>query len=229
MSGLIRITTEDGRLILAATAWRTNAELIRDVAALGYLDKEVVTLDPTYGRGKWWSLWRPFTLIAHDLYTLDGVDFRQLPEEDGSVGQVAYDPAYVCPGGRATSTLPDFNDRFGLSMTPRTPAALQEMNDAGLKECLRVVAPGGVVLVKAQDYVWSGRLQLGTHWTLSHALAVGFTVVDRLEHIGHARAQPGGRTREGPNGERVPTRQQHARRNLSTLFVLRAPRRRRVS
>jgi hypothetical protein len=35
--------------ILAATSWRSNAELIADCAALGYLRANWLTLDPTYG------------------------------------------------------------------------------------------------------------------------------------------------------------------------------------
>lgn len=41
--------------VLAATAWKTNADLIVDCARLGYLRKEWITLDPTYGRGLWWA------------------------------------------------------------------------------------------------------------------------------------------------------------------------------
>ena len=39
--------------ILAAQYWKDNAALIADVAKL-YLDADVRTLDPTWGRGGWW-------------------------------------------------------------------------------------------------------------------------------------------------------------------------------
>ena len=64
------------------------------------------------------------------------------------------------------------------------------MNDAGLAECYRVVRPKGIVIVKSQDYVTSGKLYPGTHYTLTAALAMGFTLEDRLEHLGHVRPQP---------------------------------------
>lgn len=207
--------------VMAATRWPTNADLIADVARLGYLCPSDVVLDPTYGRGIWWKKWRPTELIAHDL-RLDGVDFRRLPEASGSVDAAAYDPPYVCVGGRATSTLAakgsDMHARYGMDTAPRTPAALQDMNDAGLAELVRVVKPKGIVLVKCQDYVWSRRLYLGTFHTLSAALALGMELVDRLEHITNPRPQP-----ERTRADGRPSVQQHARRNLSTLFVLRAP------
>lgn len=194
--------------VLAATPWNSNAELIADCARLGYLRSDWLTLDPTYGKGTWWNVWRPLQLWTHDLAD-DGVDFRSLPYSDASFDAVAFDPPYVCVGGRATSTLPGFHQRYGLTDAPRTPAGVQELIDDGLTDAHRVVKPGGHVLVKCQDYIWSGRLWLGTHRTLTHALGLGFEVVDRLEHLSGVRPQPPGR------------RQVHARRNLSTLFVLR--------
>jgi hypothetical protein len=209
--------------VLAAHRWPNNAALIRDVARLRYLRKDWVTLDPTYGRGNWWKLWRPDTLICHDLYNLDGIDFRQLPEPDECFDAIAYDPPYVSVGGRKTTSMPGMHDAYGLTAAPRTPAELQTMIDDGLKEMMRVLKPGGVCLVKCQDYVSSGKLWIGTHHTLTHALDVGFRCVDRFEHIGTPRPQP---KRKRADGERV--RQHHARRNLSTLFVLERPKQRRT-
>jgi hypothetical protein len=198
-------------LVHAATAWNSNADLIADCARLGYLNASWLTLDPTYGRGNWWSLWRPAQLTCHDI-AQDGVDFRRLPHGDDSFEAIAFDPPYVCPGGRATSTTQEMHSRYGMNGTSfRTPAELQAIINDGLTEMRRVVTPKGIVLVKCMDYVTSGKLFAGTHYTLTHALGLGFDLVDRLEHIGSA----------GPQSQK---RQVHARRNLSTLFVLRAPR-----
>jgi hypothetical protein len=245
--------TNPPTVILAAERWRTNGDLIS--AALELHAPAVATryrlpvheldvVDVTWGRGRWWTRTRPPRLVAHDL-NLDGVDFTALPEADGTYHVAAYDPPYVAVGGRATSTLPDFLDRYGLVDAPKGPALLQHgLINPGLAEVHRVLKPGGIALVKCQDYVSSGHLWLGTHWTLTHALNLGFTCTDRIEHLGHARAQPAGRTRKcgacngrghlksrhrdpiltpctacGTTG-RTDTRQHHARRNLSTLFVL---------
>lgn len=218
--------------VLAAHSWRTNAELIADVAEL-YLDRSWRILDPTFGRGIWWNAWAPSAelggeLVTHDL-RIDGTDFRELPHDDATFDAVAFDPPYVAAGGRATSTLgarrgpvengrgplrrtregSDFHDRYGMTEAPNTPAGVQQLIDDGLAEAARVVRPGGVVLVKCQDYVSSGKLWPGTHLTLTRALELDLELVDRLEHLAGKRPQPPGR------------RQVHARRNLSTLFVLR--------
>lgn len=189
---------------MAAQSWANNAELIADVAALYFPAVETV-LDVTYGRGRWWTKYHPPVLLAHDLYVLDGVDFRDLPEAADAVEVVAFDPPYVSMGGRETSTLPDMTDRYGMLRAPRTPLDLRGYIADGLFECARVSSH--LVIVKCQDYISSGRYQPATHWLLEDAGSMGLELIDRFEHITRPRPQPPGR------------RQVHARRNLSTLFV----------
>ena len=196
--------------MLAASAWPTNAHLIEAVATLGYLRYEDRVLDPTFGRGVWWGRWRPAELVTHDIRQ-DGVDFRDLPYADGEFDAAVFDPPYVSVGGRKTTGLPDLHDRFGLTDAPTTPAGVQALINEGLGEVARVVRPGGLVLVKCQDYISSGKFWPGTHKTTSCALLLGLEIVDRLEHLAGVRPQPPGR------------RQVHARRNLSTLLVFRVP------
>jgi hypothetical protein len=211
-------------LVLAADRWATNGDLIADVHRLGYLRDDDHVLDPTYEKGTWWSRWRPEKLASHHR-AVDGSDFRALPHPDGSFDAIAYDPPYVCPGGRSTSTIQAMHDRYGMNeggaADPnfRTPAELQQIINDGLTEMRRLVRPAvrkalhltagnGVVLVKCKDYIWSGQFWMGTHHTLVHALSLGLVLEDRLEHIGTP----------GPQSQKS---QVHARRNLSTLLVLR--------
>jgi hypothetical protein len=238
-------------LVLAARKYRNNGELVAACAQLGYLRQTDHVLDPTYGNGVWWRSWHPARPPAGEasgkLTTISGLDFRQLPFADAVFDAAAYDPPYVCVGGRSTSGIKDFLARFGMDTAPRTPTELQQLMNDGLTEMARVVKPRSTILMKCADYVWSGKLWLGTHYTLTHALNVGLTVRDRLEMVGNVRAQPGDRTHkcrtcagsghfdaaanggEEPvctvcNGSgRLPTVQQHARRNLSTLFVFTTP------
>ena len=192
--------------VLAADNWADNAALIVDCVRLGYLQADWLTLDPTYGRGLWWTRWQPDQLITHDLRK-DGVDFRALPYPEGHFQASVFDPPYIAQGGRASSTAQDYLDRFGLFDAPPNPRALQEYINAGLSEVSRVTY--GPILVKCKDYISSGEFQPGTHWTLDHAFSLGLDCIDRFEHLGGAGLQPPGR------------RQIHARRNLSTLFVFR--------
>lgn len=193
-------------VVLAANNWPSNAELIADVATL-YIKPTDLVIDVTYGRGIWWKKFRPDNLVTHDL-RLDGVDFRNLPEPDNTFDVVAYDPPYVSVGGRKTTGIADMHDRYGLTDAPTTPQGVHDQMIDGLGEAKRVVKPGGLILMKCQDYISSGKYWPGTHGVLMAAeIIYSLEVVDRFEHIGSPRPQPPGR------------RQVHARRNLSTLFV----------
>lgn len=196
--------------VMAATAWPSNADMIVDMVRLGYLTADDLVLDPTYGSGRWWKKWSPRMLVHHNN-TEDGSDFRDTGYPDNHFDAVAYDPPYVCIGGRKTSGIKSMYDGYGLTDAPRTPDALQDLINCGLSEMKRVVKPKGIILVKCQDYVSSGKLYPGTFNTHYFARLLGLELVDRFEHIGNPRPQPPGR------------RQVHARRNLSTLFIFRKP------
>lgn len=168
--------------MLAATRWPSNAELIRDLAEkLGYLDPGKLTLDPTYGRGIFWKLWQPHPgmLVTHHRPD-DDSDFRALPYPDGHFGQIAYDPPYAAEGGAATSTMRDYAERYGRDTVASAAFAVQLLVNDGLAEMWRLVAEGGIVLVKVMDYIWNADLWLGTHWTTAWAIELGFVVEEEL-------------------------------------------------
>lgn len=192
-----------GPAVPAAHAWPTNAHLIADVHRLGYIDDDDLTVDATYGRGRFWTRWRPARLIAHDL-SIDGVDLRQLPEADGSVDVEALDPPYRLNG---TPDRGEFDGRYGIA-TPTRWQDRVELMHAGIAEAHRVLRPGGRLLYKCQDQVASGQVRWLTHDLTNTAQRLGFTLVDRFDMLTRGRPQPAGR------------RQAHAHGRPSTLLVL---------
>lgn len=186
-------------VVYAATPWNDNGQLIADVANLGYLDGPVV-LDATYGRGTFWSHWKPDALVVHDL-RVDGVDFRNLPEATGTVDAVVLDPPYKLNGTPdvsvderyGTDAYTDWRDRMALIFE-------------GITEATRVLRSDGYLLLKCQDQVCSGHVRWQTVEFTNHARWLGLGLVDSFLMLG-GRPQPPGR------------RQVHARRNYSTLLV----------
>lgn len=195
--------------VLAATSWKSNAHLIEDVARLGYLKSTDVVLDPTYGLGAWWKRWRPAHLETFSREDTPDFDFRAIPADDESYDAVAYDPPYVSKGGRKPSGMDSMNQHYGLTDAPRTPALLQILINEGMDECVRVLKPGGVLLVKTMDYISGGKFFPSTFNTYNHALLLDLTLEDRFLHLTKPRPQDEERT------------QRRARNNVSTLFVFR--------
>lgn len=192
----------------------SNGVLIATVARLGYLgDGAATVLDVTYGRGSFWTRYRPAGLIAHDRYTLDGIDFTALPEADSSVPVVVFDPPYISTGSRETSSVDDLYDRFGLGDLSGW-RAIRALIDAGLAECTRVLARRGYLLVKCMDYTESGRKVWNTFHVHAEAERLGLRVVDRFHHLTGGGPQP------TVNLDGSPREQRTAREVTSMLFVM---------
>lgn len=202
--------------IMACQAWTSNAEMMADAAKLGYIHGRI--LDPTYGLGVFWRRVDRERLVAADIDPVKGAcaglrcDYRALPFPDGTFDTVVFDPPYVAPGGRKTTSVPEFWERYGMADTPSNPRGLYEYNNEGFYEAERVASSGAHILYKSQDYIWGGKLNAVTHWIITEAeTLLDLEYIDRLELLTSPRPQPKGR------------RQLHARRNLSTLLVFRKP------
>ncbi len=184
---------------------QSNGHLIAVAAVLWIKDDDEV-LDVTYGRGLFWTTYRPQHFTSHDIAT-DGVDFRHLPEADGSVDVVVFDPPYIPQGGRDTSTLPDFLDRYGLEEVPHTHRELTEYIAAGIIEAARVLRRGGRLFVKCMDHISGGEYIQGRHNAVSAAMGAGLIQVDEFIHYSGTGPQP------------PRPRQLHSRRAHSFLCV----------
>lgn len=203
-------------VVMAATQWPTNGHMIADVARLGYLRAEWLTLDPTYGLGRWWTVWRPDKLEISDLHTVDPfVDFRDLPCPDGTYEAVAFDPPYKL-NGTPTATV---DGQYGVDKVASRSDRTQLILD-GIKECSRVLAPNGTLLVKCQDQVNGGKVRWQSIEFASYAMSLGLVLVDQLVYLNTPRPQPPRSRLDG-----VESVQQHARRNYSTLLIFEKPRR----
>ncbi len=191
--------------VMAFGAWPSNAEMIEDCARLGYLRPEWRTLDPTYGYGTFWKLWRPTELVACDLDLARSpagfpVDFTDLPFRDEAFDAVVFDPPYKLNG----TPDPAADLRYGIQVPTRWQDRMALIR-RGLEECSRVLG-GGYLLVKCQDQVCSGRVRWQTDEFTVHARLCGLGKVDRFDFPSY-RPQPNGR------------RQVHARRNTSSLLI----------
>lgn len=188
--------------VLAIDTWKNNAELIADVATLGYLNGRV--LDPTYGEGNFWTAWRPTELTACDLVPHKSpigypIDFRNMPWPSRHFNAVMFDPPYKLNG------TPDekLDERYGVHIPTRWQDRMTLILD-GVVECCRLAED--YCLVKCQDQVCSGQVRWQTDDITEVAKVCGMRKVDRLDFLSY-REQPKNR------------RQVHARRNCSTLLV----------
>lgn len=191
--------------ILTATAWPTNADLIADVAKLGYLDGSV--LDVTYGYGVFWQKFKPDDFTACDIDPEKSpighsVDFRCLPISwRREFDTVVLDPPYKLNGTPTDSV----DERYGVHLASTWQDRYANIM-AGMNECMAVTRK--YLLLKCMDQVVSGKKRWQTIDFVNHACGYGkMELVDRFDMLVTPRPQPEGR------------RQLHAQGNYSTLLV----------
>lgn len=207
--------------ISAAQEWSSNGHMIADVVRIGHIRPDDLVLDPTYGKGTWWSVYKHDArkFVALDRKMDANFDFRYAHKYHGGAmagafDVITFDPPYVSTGGRKTSGIPEFNERYGIGGDseddPKTPKALQTLICDGMTSLQKCLKPYGYMFVKCKPYISSGQYFNAPQWTDLHAHLLGMDLIDKLIYVGDVGIQPKGR------------RQVHARNNYSVLSIYRS-------
>lgn len=193
----------------------TNDEVFPRILEL-YVAPGARVADVTWGRGVFWKRVPRgrYELLASDLS--QGIDARALPYADGSLDCVVFDPPYMhTPGGSAHVGHQNF-EAYYQNNRARSGAkyheAVLELYAACGREAWRVLARGGVYVVKCQDEVCANRQRLTHVEVLTDLARVGFVAEDLFVLV-----------RNGKPGVSRVVRQTHARKNHSYFLVLVKP------
>jgi hypothetical protein len=192
----------------------TNAPLFESILRL-YVPERVRVLDMTYGKGNFWrmgGLAQRYSLVRMDA-EVPGcdlhADFRSLPFRAGLFTAAVLDPPYANNGGQhseASGIHRTYNLKPGLSSQ-----GITALYRAGIAEAWRVLHGGGVVIIKCQNQVESGRMQ----WQV-------YRVFNALQETGFEPVQEFVLVRQGTPMMRHGY-QHHARVNDSRFLVARKP------
>lgn len=189
-----------------------NGTLIAQAAKLWIKPTDRVA-DVTYGKGNFWTEFRPRKLVTHDI-AIDGVDFRNLPYRRNSFDVIVLDPPYVSKGGRDTATIDEMDAAYGMYEAPRTPEEVDSLMWAGLAEAKRVLRPGGRIFVKCMDYISSQKYHPMHFTVFGQARLTGF---DLLDMFIFTRKKSGPQPKLNPDG--TTRRQVHSHRAHSYLMI----------
>jgi len=169
----------DPRILTAAVG--SNAELLETVSGF-YIEAGSIVADVTFGKGVFWnnvdtSRWdfRPT-----DINT--GVDCRSLPYKDEEIDVLVFDPPYMHGGKTIKASINQcYHNQNG------SHASIIRLYLGGLLEAWRVLKRGGIVLVKTQDEIESGK-QRWSHVEILQSLElIGFKVVDLFVLVQHGQ------------------------------------------
>ena len=184
----------------------TNADLFSEVLRL-YVERGKCIADVTYGKGVFWRKVPSgaYEVVPSDLQT--GIDFCHLPYRDASFDALVLDPPYMHGGKTVKESI---NDCYKNENTSHE--SIVALYLGGILEARRVLVKSGVLFVKCQDEIESGKQRL-THVELLTILPmVGFRIEDMF--VLHSSSIPAMREQY----------QLHARKNHSYLIVARLTR-----
>lgn len=197
----------NGQVVVSAYVGK-NDVLVADVAKL-FIPHGAVVADVTYGKGGFWKQvdTSRFELRATDLMT--GVDFRHLPYDSSSIDVVVLDPPYIYnPKGTVKDSISGVYQVNESQASIATTDAVIDLYEAGMREAWRVLKPEGLLWVKCQDGIESGKPRWN-HVTLAMVgRNLGFHMRDLFVLV-----QPSRPTIRWPH-------QLHARKNHSYLWVM---------
>lgn len=194
-------------IVLSATTGR-NQDIFPGVARL-YIPERAVVVDPTYGGGNFWI---DVETDKYDTYFTDlandGVDMKDLPYEDEFADFVVLDPPYMYnPKGTVKASL-DAPYNLNAEYLLKTNDDVIALYKAGMQEAHRVLKPGGIMAVKCQDMIESGR-QRWNHVNLYMFGLVALSMYVRDMFLLQQTQQP---------AIRWP-KQKHSRKNHSYLWI----------
>jgi ubiquinone/menaquinone biosynthesis C-methylase UbiE len=196
-----------------------NEDLISEVAKL-YLKPGMKVADVTYGAGRFWKKATPndlgIELFASDLIPeeefVEKYDFTKLPYGDKTFDVVVFDPPYMHGQGtgkgvkESISKVYKSNESGSSSWSHKKTLQLYA---AGMREAARIVKPGGMIFVKCQDEIESGKQQWTHVELLEIAASLGLKTHDLFVLV--FPGKPALRQ----------AKQLHARKNHSYLLALR--------
>jgi hypothetical protein len=191
------------------SVWGDNAVLMEQIASLYFLPGYRIA-DVTYGKGVFWRNidTTKYNFHPSDLATCPKApfDFRRLPYPDASCDVVVFDPPYMHGSG-----TPGIEACYRNAETTKGAghAEIMRLYERGMAEGTRVLKRNGLLLVKCQDEIESGRQQRSHIEIYEMARRLGMKDQDLFVLT---RKQPP--TIQDPN-------QQHARKNHSYMWVFR--------
>jgi len=195
-----------------------NADVFPKILKL-HVPVGAIIADVTWGRGVFWQKVdrSSYTVHATDLQT--GVDCRDLPYDNASLDCVVLDPPYMeglfrkntdhlAGAGTHRAFRSHYSNGEATDGGPKWHEAALDLYFKAGREALRVLKPGGVLIVKCQDEVSANRQRLTHVEIINEYDSLGFYTKDLFVVM---------RTNQ-PGVSRLK-KQVHARKNHSYFIV----------
>lgn len=156
----------------------SQIDIIQNIIQL-YIPQGKIDADVTYSKGVFYkneNIQEPQYKFDINPQTADTVqaDCRNLPLPDNSINSLMFDPPFLATSGKSLSTQENNNlilRRFGYY---RNEKELHKFYQDALNEFNRVLINNGILIVKCQDKISSGKQYLSHVFIINQAIEQGF-------------------------------------------------------
>ena len=156
----------------------SQTDIIQNIIQL-YIPQGKIDADVTYSKGVFYkngNIQEPQYKFDINPQTIDTVqaDCRNLPLPDNSINSLMFDPPFLATSGKSLSTQENNNlilRRFGYY---RNEKELHKFYQDALNEFNRVLINNGILIVKCQDKISSGKQYLSHVFIINQAIEQGF-------------------------------------------------------
>lgn len=193
----------------------SQTDIIQNIIQL-YIPQGKIDADVTYSKGIFYK----DGVIAEPQYKFDiapqngdtiQADCRNLPLADNSINSLIFDPPFLATSGKSLTTQADNNlmlRRFGYY---RNEKELHKFYQDSFREFNRVLSDNGILIVKCQDKISSGKQYLSHVFIIQQAIEQDFYPEDIFILLAKSRIVADWQARS----------QKHARKFHSYFIVFR--------
>lgn len=155
-----------------------QSEIIKWILELHVPNKKI-DLDCTYSKGNFYNntgIEKPkykFDILPFDESISYG-DSRDLPLPNNSVNCIMFDPPFLATTGKSLKSNDNnnvINKRFGVYPSEKE---LHQFYVDSLKEAYRLLNDKGILIVKCQDKISSGKQYISHCFIYNEAIKIGF-------------------------------------------------------
>lgn len=156
----------------------SQIDIIQNIIQL-YIPQGKIDADVTYSKGVFYkngNIQKPQYKFDINPQTVDTIqaDCRNLPLPDNSINSLMFDPPFLATSGKSLSTQENNNlmlRRFGCYSNEKE---LHKFYQDALNEFNRVLINNGILIVKCQDKISSGKQYLSHVFIINQAIEQGF-------------------------------------------------------
>lgn len=154
-----------------------------------------IELDPTYSTGKFYKNGIKEPIYKFDIHPQKpGVTeamAEALPLKDDSIKTMIFDPPFLSTTGPSLSNKKDGQNemvnRFGCYPTEKE---LFIFYKKALTEFKRIIIPNGILIIKCQDKISSGKQYISHNFIINYAEKLGFYTKDLFILLAKNRLTP---------------------------------------